>query len=88
MKQSTAIKLRKFLPKSYIEKVERFMISYGQVCFDYEDGKLTEQEVHSELLELSKYAIEQKIHLGEIQKFVMQPDAREIVDYLKDKWGM
>lgn len=89
MKESTALKIRKFLPKSYIEKVEKVIVKAGDIVQNFENGLISEDIAQLQLSDLMKKAIKRHLIAPQSVQEILDVAMNDklTIEYLKNKHG-
>jgi hypothetical protein len=88
MKEKNAIRIRKVLPKSYVNKVELLMIEFLEVGVNFKKGLIKEEQAQKEMSEILKKGITKRIIAPSNVKEFMElvDDCEEMYEYLKGKY--
>ncbi|TMN23155.1 hypothetical protein [Lentibacillus cibarius] len=87
MKEKTALKVRRFLPKKYKNKVEGLIVEYGTIVENFENGLIDFETAQVQSSELFKDAISRRLiaekNVYEIMELIEHN--RDTFHYLKEK---
>ncbi|WP_195536198.1 hypothetical protein [Bacillus paralicheniformis] len=87
MNVKTAERIRKFVPKKRIEKVERLLIEVGTIKQNFENGLVSDKFAQQQLTGKITEAIQNKIITPENAQEVLEID-NNTVEYLKNKYSV
>ena len=87
MNEKNALKIRKVLPKKYVNKVELVIVEYGTIVERFEAGLMSEEQAQKKMTSLFKEAIQNNVIAPSSVPEIMSVD-RETIEYLKNKHGV
>lgn len=87
MNTKTALRIRKFIPKKRIAKIERLIIAYGDIVESFEEGTIDFEQARDKSTTLFKQAIQDKLIAPSNVQEIMEVD-KETVQHLREKHGV